>query len=134
MTRSVSLGSRNIRRRCGFSRGDSIDREGSQACARRSGTERVVIDVIETSPSRRGLLLGSAGGAALMALPARAAEAPAPEPAPSTAPVRLTVNGREVAQDIYTRTTLLDLLREHLHLTGTKKGCDHGSVEPAPFW
>ncbi len=61
-----------------------------------------------------------------MALPAQAAEIPAPEPAPSTAPVRLTVNGREVAQDIDTRTTLLDLLREHLHLTGTKKGCDHG--------
>ncbi|MBS7538853.1 aldehyde dehydrogenase iron-sulfur subunit PaoA [Ancylobacter lacus] len=40
--------------------------------------------------------------------------------------VRLTVNGviRELRLD--TRTTLLDALREHLHLTGTKKGCDHG--------
>ena len=31
---------------------------------------------------------------------------------------------RELELD--TRTTLLDALREHLHLTGTKKGCDHG--------
>lgn len=40
--------------------------------------------------------------------------------------VTFTVNGadRELALD--TRTTLLDALREHLHLTGTKKGCDHG--------
>ena len=40
--------------------------------------------------------------------------------------VTLTVNGqsRTVAADV--RSTLLDLLRETLHLTGTKKGCDHG--------
>ena len=41
-------------------------------------------------------------------------------------PVELTVNGREVHLQIDPRTTLLDALREHLHLTGTKKGCDHG--------
>ena len=41
-------------------------------------------------------------------------------------PVRLTVNGVEHALDLDTRTTLLDTLREHLRLTGTKKGCDHG--------
>ena len=40
--------------------------------------------------------------------------------------VRLTVNGASHHLGIDTRTTLLDLLREHLHLTGTKKGCDHG--------
>ena len=41
--------------------------------------------------------------------------------------LRLTVNGeqREITLDD-PRVTLLDLLREHLHLTGTKKGCDHG--------
>jgi xanthine dehydrogenase YagT iron-sulfur-binding subunit len=45
---------------------------------------------------------------------------------PSLAQVSFTVNGtiREVHLD--TRTTLLDALREHLHLTGTKKGCDQG--------
>jgi len=41
-------------------------------------------------------------------------------------PVRLTVNGEHHALALDPRTTLLDALREHLHLTGTKKGCDHG--------
>ena len=40
--------------------------------------------------------------------------------------IRLTVNGRERQLDVTPWTTLLDLLREHLHLTGSKKGCDHG--------
>jgi xanthine dehydrogenase YagT iron-sulfur-binding subunit len=38
----------------------------------------------------------------------------------------MTVNGQTRNLDLDTRTTLLDALREHLHLTGTKKGCDHG--------
>jgi xanthine dehydrogenase YagT iron-sulfur-binding subunit len=38
----------------------------------------------------------------------------------------LTVNGELRKLELDTRTTLLDALREHLHLTGTKKGCDHG--------
>jgi xanthine dehydrogenase YagT iron-sulfur-binding subunit len=42
------------------------------------------------------------------------------------ATVRLTVNGEEHTLDLDTRTSLLDLLREHLGLTGSKKGCDHG--------
>ena len=40
--------------------------------------------------------------------------------------VELTVNGRQVHLQLDPRTTLLDALREHLHLAGTKKGCDHG--------
>src|SRR5262249_12061339 len=40
--------------------------------------------------------------------------------------VHLRVNDRDVALELDPRTTLLDALREHLHLTGTKKGCDHG--------
>ena len=43
-----------------------------------------------------------------------------------TAAIDLTVNGRSHSVSIDTRTSLLDLLREHLHLTGSKKGCDHG--------
>jgi xanthine dehydrogenase YagT iron-sulfur-binding subunit len=43
-----------------------------------------------------------------------------------TAELALTVNGRVWHLDLDTRTSLLDALREHLHLTGTKKGCDHG--------
>lgn len=38
----------------------------------------------------------------------------------------ITVNGQARALDLDTRTTLLDALREHLRLTGAKKGCDHG--------
>jgi xanthine dehydrogenase YagT iron-sulfur-binding subunit len=38
----------------------------------------------------------------------------------------ITVNGEARALDLDTRTTLLDALREHLRLTGSKKGCDHG--------
>jgi len=40
--------------------------------------------------------------------------------------VALTVNGRVRRLELDPRTALLDALREHLHLTGTKKGCDHG--------
>jgi xanthine dehydrogenase YagT iron-sulfur-binding subunit len=41
-------------------------------------------------------------------------------------PVSLRVNGKDYSLRIDPRTTLLDCLREHLHLTGSKKGCDHG--------
>ncbi|WP_337024059.1 MULTISPECIES: aldehyde dehydrogenase iron-sulfur subunit PaoA [unclassified Pantoea] len=47
-------------------------------------------------------------------------------PPPAMMPVSLKVNGKERSLHLDTRTTLLDALREHLHLTGTKKGCDHG--------
>lgn len=48
-------------------------------------------------------------------------------PAAETAlPLKLKINGKEVSLNVDTRTTLLDLLRENLQLTGTKKGCDHG--------
>src|SRR5262245_14590518 len=40
--------------------------------------------------------------------------------------VRLYVNGEECRLELDNRTTLLDALREHLGLTGSKKGCDHG--------
>jgi xanthine dehydrogenase YagT iron-sulfur-binding subunit len=43
-----------------------------------------------------------------------------------TIPVALTVNGKKHDLRIDPRTSLLDCLREQLHLTGSKKGCDHG--------
>jgi len=43
-----------------------------------------------------------------------------------TSELSLTVNGKTHSLAMDTRTTLLDALREHLFLTGTKKGCDHG--------
>ena len=82
----------------------------------------------ELDISRRGILAAGAATAALTALPATpaAAQAPRPDAVPSMAKVSLKVNGKPVSLELDTRTTLLDALREHLHLTGTKKGCDHG--------
>ncbi len=45
---------------------------------------------------------------------------------PGTAPLALRINGKEYQLRIDSRTTLLDCLRDTVHLTGTKKGCDHG--------
>src|SRR3954465_11596419 len=47
-------------------------------------------------------------------------------PAPAKMPLTLIVNGTRKQLNVAPWTTLLDLLRDHLHLTGTKKGCDHG--------
>jgi xanthine dehydrogenase YagT iron-sulfur-binding subunit len=83
--------------------------------------------------SRRNLLLGTATSVALASISKTAlAESPTlaePLPVsevPAMAKVSVRVNGVAHDLDVDTRTTLLDVLREHLHLTGTKKGCDHG--------
>jgi xanthine dehydrogenase YagT iron-sulfur-binding subunit len=47
-------------------------------------------------------------------------------PSTSFATVNLQVNGQFHKLELDPRTTVLDALRDHLHLTGTKKGCDHG--------
>ncbi len=98
------------------------------------------IDALLTfgSPStRRRFLKQLAGTSAALTigarLPARAQTAPAAAgtiagaTAPSpTVPLALKINGKLVEMNVDTRVTLLDLLREHLDLTGSKKGCDHG--------
>ncbi|QXJ21608.1 2Fe-2S iron-sulfur cluster binding domain-containing protein [Actinomadura graeca] len=48
------------------------------------------------------------------------------EATPVHADITLTVNGREHRLNVDTRASLLDVLREDLGLTGSKKGCDHG--------
>ncbi|MBV9747944.1 MAG: 2Fe-2S iron-sulfur cluster binding domain-containing protein [Acetobacteraceae bacterium] len=80
---------------------------------------------------RRALLRGVAIGAAvapavLSGTPVDAAPATAPPGDPSLATIDLTVNGRRERLTLDGRTTLLDTLRHHVGLTGTKKGCDHG--------
>ncbi|WP_219117647.1 aldehyde dehydrogenase iron-sulfur subunit PaoA [Janthinobacterium sp. UMAB-56] len=82
---------------------------------------------------RRGLLIAGALSATAGAVPgvAGAAEAAHAAARASQAPpvlmkVNLDINGQRRSLELDTRTTLLDALREHLHLTGTKKGCDHG--------
>ena len=52
--------------------------------------------------------------------------APLAKPVGVRMAIRTTVNGKAVPVEIDVRTSLLDLLREQLHLTGAKKGCDHG--------
>jgi len=49
-----------------------------------------------------------------------------PDSVATTSRISLTVNGHEHELELDNRTTLLDALREHLDLTGAKKGCDHG--------
>lgn len=82
----------------------------------------------QLSVSRRGLLIAGASTAAVSAVPGKSgAQTPAvPVTDVALQAVTLQVNGKEHALSLDTRTTLLDALREHLHLTGTKKGCDHG--------
>jgi xanthine dehydrogenase YagT iron-sulfur-binding subunit len=76
--------------------------------------------------SRRGILVGGAATAALTTVPLADAQAAAVRSEPAKMKVALTVNGKHHSLELDTRTTLLDTLREHLQLTGTKKGCDHG--------
>ena len=76
--------------------------------------------------SRRGVLAGSAATVAATAVPVGEVQAAPQGSAPTTMKVSMQVNGRPRTLDLDPRTTLLDALREHLELTGTKKGCDHG--------
>jgi xanthine dehydrogenase YagT iron-sulfur-binding subunit len=79
-------------------------------------------------PSRRGFLTAASGATA--ALPLAAAARPAPSrPPPGGKPrmdLTLNVNGTDHRLSLDPRTTLLDALRDHLALTGSKKGCDQG--------
>ncbi|MBB5940714.1 2Fe-2S iron-sulfur cluster-binding protein [Xanthomonas sp. 3307] len=70
--------------------------------------------------------LSSAGGQILFSDAAFAAPVAKTAPPQNALPVVLEVNGQRHALQLDPRTTLLDALREHLALTGTKKGCDHG--------
>jgi xanthine dehydrogenase YagT iron-sulfur-binding subunit len=79
--------------------------------------------------NRREFLIAGSAVAALAALPRIATgqgSGPAQTSQPIMTKVTFNVNGREQSLELDTRTTLLDALREHLHLTGTKKGCDQG--------
>lgn len=77
--------------------------------------------------SRRGVLAGGAASVAAATIVPIGTAGAAPAPAvPPVAKVRFEVNGAPRELELDTRTSLLDALREHLHLTGTKKGCDHG--------
>ncbi|MCW5712839.1 aldehyde dehydrogenase iron-sulfur subunit PaoA [Shinella sp.] len=76
--------------------------------------------------SRRDLLASTAATLAVTALVGEAAAQSQGAAMNHGSQVTFTVNRRMHSVEIDNRTTLLDALREHLHLTGTKKGCDHG--------
>jgi xanthine dehydrogenase YagT iron-sulfur-binding subunit len=93
----------------------------------------------QSNPSRR-TFLGTTGSTVAALIAGRAAdgqsaaaqEGGAPTPMAidpkieGALPVTLRINSKDHALRIDPRTTLLDCLRDSLHLTGTKKGCDHG--------
>jgi xanthine dehydrogenase YagT iron-sulfur-binding subunit len=83
--------------------------------------------MIDIALDRRKVLIGTATAAAASGLvSANAAPEPTVGEPGNMVPVSFLVNGEHHALNLDTRVTLLDALREHLHLTGTKKGCDHG--------
>src|SRR5882757_6844806 len=87
-----------------------------------------------TSPSglsRRTFMRGSVSAAAAMPLMATSTKAAEPSPARAAEPRDLSTISMRINKQAYTlvldnRTSLLDALRDHVGLTGTKKGCDHG--------
>lgn len=86
-----------------------------------------------SGPTRRTVLAGGVATGVLLATgipvdaePADSVTAAAsPTPVP-TMPMSLRINAKDFAVELDPRTTLLDALRNHLGLTGSKKGCDHG--------
>jgi xanthine dehydrogenase YagT iron-sulfur-binding subunit len=102
-----------------------VDAGTSQHAAGAPANERG--DDASTELTRRDFVKTAVviGGVASLGLPVRMV-ASAESPEPMTSAVKLSINGTEHQLTLDTRVTLLDVLRENLGLTGTKKGCDHG--------
>jgi xanthine dehydrogenase YagT iron-sulfur-binding subunit len=79
-------------------------------------------------PTRRQVVATGAAIPLALSLPAdiASAQTQAQRAAPAGVPVTLTINGKQHALTLDPRSTLLDLLRDQLDLTGSKKGCDQG--------
>ena len=112
----------------------------------RPGQVLAALEALKTPPapssglSRRAFLTATLAAAAVLSLPlAGAHAAPTADPQPlrpmtgtdvydraDTIPISLKVNGQMRRLQLESRVALLDALREYAHLTGTKKGCDHG--------
>jgi xanthine dehydrogenase YagT iron-sulfur-binding subunit len=91
-----------------------------------SGTGRTTPNEFEVT--RRTVIETGAAALLLTTLPRATLAGPVEdsEPPPPVVKVELRINGRPHSLMLDPRTTLLDALREHLSLTGSKKGCDHG--------
>jgi xanthine dehydrogenase YagT iron-sulfur-binding subunit len=97
--------------------------DGGESGANLPGDPRLV---------RREVLVLSGAAALTVTMPFSAPRAAAKGTSPttgptSTVPIQLVVNGREVSVEVDPRRSLLDVLRETLDLTGTKKGCNQGA-------
>jgi xanthine dehydrogenase YagT iron-sulfur-binding subunit len=99
------------------------DQRSPQVCELQQ--EEQMDESMPINVTRRELLIVAATSAAATTVPSALAQSPEASP-PVLTEVSLDVNGKPVKLHLDTRTTLLDAMREHLHLTGTKKGCDHG--------
>ena len=88
------------------------------------------MDKHKTNESRRNFLKNSSALAALTFVPVAFAKAAENDDKIASlfekVPLQLEINGELHKLTVEPRVTLLDLLREQLNLTGTKKGCDHG--------
>jgi xanthine dehydrogenase YagT iron-sulfur-binding subunit len=84
-----------------------------------------VKEFLRSMATRRWFLKTTGAATLALASPPAVGETAEAASAPSEH-VRLTINGRRYTVDLDPRTTLLDALREHLGLTGSKKGCDQG--------
>jgi xanthine dehydrogenase YagT iron-sulfur-binding subunit len=96
---------------------------------KREPSEASGIFYSDTGITRREFLIAGTATVAMTMLPSVASAQTPPGPTsaqPQIAKVAFKVNGTEHELELDTRTTLLDALREHLRLTGTKKGCDQG--------
>ncbi len=95
----------------------------NRACAKKNPAQHV-----NPGQTRRECVsvLGSAGAVALLAPTSQETAIAGEAATPPMARLELRVNNVMHQQMLDPRVTLLDLLREHLGLTGTKKGCDHG--------
>ena len=105
---------------------DQIERDGKPEAASRSESGK---STRRSFLSRLGMasLLATAGPAVTtLAQRAGKVEQMTSSESKDAIPITLRVNGKQHDLRIDPRTTLLDCLREHLHLTGSKKGCDHG--------
>ena len=76
--------------------------------------------------TRRAVIETGTTALLLATLPHAALAGPVGDNEPHPVEVELQINGRPHSLTLDSRTTLLDALREHLALTGSKKGCDHG--------
>ncbi|HEX4706461.1 MAG TPA: 2Fe-2S iron-sulfur cluster-binding protein [Candidatus Udaeobacter sp.] len=100
-----------------------------------NGTERNEFAILHHLETRRKFIKQVAGTGAAIAIgpsllnsgsPDQIASTSTPALASASVKVNLKINGKSYPLDLDPRVTLLDALREHLHLTGSKKGCDHG--------